>query len=106
MELKQNQVFFHKKYSDMTSLFFGCKIQNYFSNFCVWHLLISLQKWAKTSKMKRKKWDMCKFDCIFPYSQSIMPFQWLLKFISWEDLSKKWMIAVLEEQFPSFTFIP
>ena len=63
------------------------------------------------SKHKQVKWkkmtqDMCKFDSNFPYLQSGTLFKWLLEFISWQDLSKKWVITVSEEKSTSFNFIP
>ena len=48
---------------------------------------------------------MCKSDSFFPYLQSSTLFKWLLKFISWLVLSKKWMVTVPEEECLSFNFI-
>ena len=45
-----------------------------------------------------------KFDSTFPYLQSVTLFEWLLKFISRKDFSKKWMITVYQK-FTSFNFI-
>ena len=63
------------------------------------------------SKSKQIKWikikvDMCKSDRMFLYLQSSILFKWTLKFISWESLSQKWMIAVSKETCSSFNFIP
>ena len=49
---------------------------------------------------------MCKSDNIFPYLQSSALFKWLLKFISWKGLSKKWMVTLSKEKCTSFNFIP
>ena len=49
---------------------------------------------------------MCKSDSSFPYLQSSALLKWLLKFISWSGLSKKWMIIVPEEKCTLFNFIP
>ena len=35
-----------------TSFFIGCKLLKYSNNFYNWHLLILLQKWAQTNKVK------------------------------------------------------
>ena len=49
---------------------------------------------------------MCISDSVFPYIQSGTLFKWLLKFVSWQGLSGKWIIIVLEEKCTSFTFVP
>ena len=54
MEMKQNQTFFHGKYSNLTSFFLGCKILKYFNDFYNCHLSVSLQKWAQTKKSELK----------------------------------------------------
>ena len=46
MGMKQNQTFFHWKYSNRTSFITGRKILKYFNDL---HLSISLQKWVETS---------------------------------------------------------
>ena len=51
----------------------------------------------KQIKWNRITWEMCKSDSLFPYWQSRSLFKCLLKFISWEGLSKKRMITVTEE---------
>ena len=61
------------------------------------------------SKDNQVKWnkmtgDMCKSESIFAYFQSSTLFKWLLKFISWQDLFKKWVITVPEEKHTSFNF--
>ena len=43
---------FHWAYPNLTSFFIGCKILKCFNDFYNWHLSISLQKWAQTSKVK------------------------------------------------------
>ena len=43
-------------------------------------------KQVKWNKIKR---DICKSGGIFPYLQSSTLFNWLLKFIFWQDLSQK-----------------
>ena len=63
------------------------------------------------SEQKQIKWndtkqDISKSDSIFPYLQRRMLFKWLLKFISWQGLSQKWMIAVPKEKSTSFNFLP
>ena len=45
-------------------------------------------------------------DCIFPQLQFGTLFKWLLKFISWQGLSRKWLITVPKEKSPLFNFIP
>ena len=52
LEMKQNQTFFHRTYSNLTSFFIGHKILKYPNDFYNWHLSISIQKWAQTSKVK------------------------------------------------------
>ena len=52
IEMKQNQTFFHEKYSNLTLFFVGHKILKYLNDFYNWHLSISLQKWAQTGKVK------------------------------------------------------
>ena len=56
-------------------------------------------------KGNKIRWEMCKSGSIFPYLKSSTLFKWLLKFISWYCLSKKWMVTVPEEKCPSFNFI-
>ena len=52
-KMKQNETFFHGTYSNLTSFFIGGKILfQYCNDFYNWHLSISLQKWAQTSKVK------------------------------------------------------
>ena len=63
----------------------------------------SEHKQVKWSKIKQ---DMCKSDSIFPYLESSSLFKWLLKFISWQGLSQKWMITGSRQKCPSFNFIP
>ena len=60
---------------------------------------------------KQVKWNeteqyMCKSDSIFPYLQRVTLFKWLLKFLSWQGLSEKWMMTVPKEKSPSFNFLP
>ena len=43
----------HETYTNLTSLFIGDKICKYSNDLCNWHLSISLQKWAQTSKTKQ-----------------------------------------------------
>ena len=43
---------FQGTYSNLTSYFIGSKILKYFNGFCNWHLSISPQKRAQTSKAK------------------------------------------------------
>ena len=52
MEMKQNQTFFHDTHSNLTSFFIGRKILKHLNDFYNWHLSISLQNQAQTSKMK------------------------------------------------------
>ena len=56
MKMKENQPFFHGRYSNLTSkcwnLTSGHKILKYFNDFYSWHLSNPLQKWAQTSKVK------------------------------------------------------
>ena len=50
--MKQNQSIFHVIYLNLTTFFNDRKILNYLDDFYNWHLSISLQKQAKTSKTK------------------------------------------------------
>ena len=52
MEMKQNKTFYHRTYSNLTSLFIGHKTIKYFNDFHKWHLSILLQKRAQTNKVK------------------------------------------------------
>ena len=69
MEMKYfHEAHFHGTYSNLTYFFISCKILKYFSALYNLHLLILLQKWVQTSKVKKKiKQHMCKSDSIFPY---------------------------------------
>ena len=57
-------------------------------------------KWNKITR------DMCRSESFFPCLQGSMPFKWLSKLISWQGLSKKWVITVLEEKCTLFNFSP
>ena len=50
--MKQNQSIFHVIYLNLTTFFNGRKTLNYLDDFYNWHLSISLQKQAQTSKTK------------------------------------------------------
>ena len=78
---------FHRKNSNLTSFFIGRKILKYFNVFYNCHLLISSQKWAKTSKIKLNQTEHVQNFSLFT---SITVFQCLLEFISWYGFSQKW----------------
>ena len=46
-------------------IFIGHKILKYFNDFYNWHFSISLQKWAKSSKVNKIMPYMCKYGSIF-----------------------------------------
>ena len=51
LEMKQNQTSFHRTYSNL-AFFISQKTLKHFNDFYNWHFPNSLQKWAKTSKVK------------------------------------------------------
>ena len=51
-EIKQNQTFFYRTYSNLTLFFIGLKILKYVNDFYYWQFSILLQKWALSSKVK------------------------------------------------------
>ena len=57
--MKQNQTFFYETYSNLTSFFISRKILKYFNDFQNWHILILLQKWAQTNKVKQNYTGHC-----------------------------------------------
>ena len=56
MEMKQYQEFFHKTYSNLTSLIIDREILKYakcyFNHLYNWHVSISLPNWAKWNEVK------------------------------------------------------
>ena len=75
------------------------------------YIIIDIFQLHCKSEYNQVKWnkiqqDNGRSDSIFLYLQSVTLLEWLLKFVFWEDFSKKWIITVPEEKCPSFNFIP
>ena len=55
MEIKQNQTICYGTCLNLTSFLIGHKILKYFNDYYNWHLSISLQYEAQTSKVKKNQ---------------------------------------------------
>ena len=73
--------------------------------------IIGIFPFLYKSEHKQLKWnkiklDTCKSESIFTFLQISALFKWLLKFVAWWGLSRKWMITVPKEKCPSDNLIP
>ena len=82
MEMKQNQTFFHRINSNLTSFFNGC--ENFLTIFIVSIFQFHCKSKQKQVKSKQTSLGICKPDKNFTYLQSVTVFTnlFLEKFVS------------------------
>ena len=78
--------------SNLTSFFIGLKILKYFNDSYDWHLSVSLEKLAQTSKVKYNHTGHVQIWQYFSLFTNNTLFKWLLKIMFWEGLSQKWIL--------------